>query len=44
MQNILWADLQFFAAESAPALETAAYVGACCGSDAGYIRALKELL
>ena len=33
-----------FAAESAPALETAAYVGACCGSDAGYIRALKELL
>ena len=32
------------AAESAPALETAAYVGACCGSDAGYIRALKALL
>jgi 5-methyltetrahydrofolate--homocysteine methyltransferase len=33
-----------FAAESAPALELAAYVGACCGSDAGYIRQLKNLL
>ena len=33
-----------FAKESAPALELAAYVGACCGSSADYIRALKSLL
>jgi len=33
-----------FARESAPALELATYVGACCGSGADYIRALKAML
>ena len=33
-----------FAKESAPALELATYVGACCGSSPDYIRALKALL
>jgi len=33
-----------FAAESVPALEIASYAGACCGSNADYIRALKAKL
>jgi len=33
-----------FADESAPALELASYVGACCGSNADYIRLLKAKL
>ena len=35
---------EMFAEESRPALEFAAYVGACCGSSADYIRALKAML
>ncbi len=37
-------DAETFAAQVAPALELVRYVGGCCGSDAGYIRALKALL
>ena len=37
-------DAQRFAAEAAPALSLASYVGSCCGSDEGYIRALAAAL
>ena len=33
-----------FAAEMAPALELASYVGGCCGCDSTYIRRLAEML
>ena len=35
---------EIFAAETKPALPLATYVGACCGSDASYIKALNALV
>ena len=36
-------DAQTFAKDVAPALEFVGYLGCCCGSDAEYIRTLKEM-